>query len=111
MPAWLSSDVGETAAVSSRSSRSPYDEDKPRRLKASPVPVPGLLLVETIPVGNAVLSERQPSPNMSITSTSSSSCRWTLLPDPGNDYDLHHDIVCVLCLCPAPVLQGLCIVL
>ena len=104
MPAWLSSDVGETAAVSSRSSRSPYDEDKPRRLKASPVPVPvpGLLLVETIPVGNAVLSERQSSPNMSITSTSSSS--WTLLPDPGNDCDFHHDIACVLCLCPAPVL-------
>ena len=109
MPAWLSSDVGETAAVSSRSSRSPYDDDKPRRLRASSVPVPGLLLVETIPVGNAVLSERQSTANMSITSTSSSS--WTLLPDPGNDCDLHHDIACVLYLCPAPVLQGLSIAL
>lgn len=105
MPAWLSSDLGETAAVSSRSSRSPYDDDKPRRVKATPVPVPGLLLVETIPVGNAVLSERQSSPNLSITSNSS--YRWTLLPDPGNDYGLLHDILCVLSLCPALVVQGL----
>jgi hypothetical protein len=97
MPAWLSSDVLEVAAVSSRSSRSPYDEEKSRRAKAAPVPVPGLLLVETVPVGNAVLSERNSSPSSSVSSTSTSSCRWTLLPDPGNNPVLRHHIVC----CPS----------
>lgn len=94
MPAWLSTDVLEIAAVSSRSSRSPYDEDKSRRAKAAPVPVPGLLLVETVPVGNAVLSERNSSPSSSVSLTSTSSCRWTLLPDPGNNCILLHHIVC-----------------
>jgi hypothetical protein len=97
MPAWLSSDVLEVAAISSRSSRSPYDEDKSRKAKAAPVPVPGLLLVETVPVGNAVLSERNSSPSSSVSSTSTSSCRWTLLPDPGNNHVLFHHIVC----CPS----------
>ena len=94
MPAWLSSDVLEVAAVSSRIPRSPYDENKSRRAKASPVPVPGLLLVETVPVGNAVLSERTSSTNSSVSLTSTSTCRWTLLPDPGNNCILLHHIVC-----------------
>ena len=97
MPAWLSGDVLEVASISSRSSRSPYDEDKSRRAKAAPVPAPGILLVETVPVGNAVLSERNSSPSSSVSSTSTSSCRWTLLPDPGNNHFLLHDIVC----CPS----------
>lgn len=97
MPAWLSSDVLEVAAISSRSSRSPYDEDKSRKAKAAPVPVPGLLLVETVPVGNAVLRERNSSPSSSVSSTSTSSCRWTLLPDPGNNHFLLYHIVC----CPS----------
>jgi hypothetical protein len=97
IPAWLSSDLLEVAATSSRSSRSPYDEDKSRRAKVAPVPVPGLLLVETVPVGNAVLSERNSSPSSSVSSTSTSSCRWTLLPDPGSNHDLLHHIAC----CPS----------